>query len=91
MPDEEAASLDKDPPKPAFVDAVYAVNAKGLYFTSKLAQHYFGLKGQEQPQLGSKALIMFSSLGAYFEFNNAEYVSSKYVSSFIRRYYFPSV
>ena len=78
MPDEQLASLEKDPPEPPLADAVYNVNAKGAYFTSKLAQHYFGL-GERLP-IPNRSLILMSSLGGYFEFNNAEYCSSKWVS-----------
>ena len=78
MPNEEPASLEKDPPKPPMVEAVYDVNAKGVYFTSKLAQHYFGLANGAQQQF-KKVLIMISSLAGYFEFNDAEYCSSKWV------------
>ncbi len=81
MPDEEAASLEKDPSQPPLVDAVYDVNAKGVYFTTKLAQHYFGLVGHEQTQLRNRALILISSLASYLEVNNVEYCSSKWVSS----------
>ena len=86
MPDEEAASLEHDPPKPSTADAVYDVNAKGVYFTSKLAQHYFGLMNeaqQQQQQRYKKVLILIGSLASYLEPNNADYVSSKWVRLFL--------
>ena len=84
MPNEEAASLEKDPPKPPMVDANYDVNAKGVYLTSKLAQHYFGLKSRAQ-QEHRKVLILISSLCGYLEINNAEYCSTKWaVRGFFR-------
>ena len=80
--DEEAPSLEKDPPKPPMVDAVYNVNAKGVYLTCKLAQHYFRLANEgEQPQPYKKVLIMVSSLAGYFEINAVEYTSTKWVRS----------
>ena len=81
MPHEEPAWLEGDPPRPRLVDAVYNVNAKGVYYTSKIAQHYFGLvpDGQEQEKVHPrKTLILIGSLGGYLEFNNAEYCSSKW-------------
>ena len=80
MPKEEAATLVKDPREPRFTSAVFNVNVKGVYFTSKLSQHYFGLKTSDQQQERyKKVLIMISSLAGYFEIDSPEYVASKWV------------
>lgn len=77
VPDEEGASLEKDPPRPPMAEANYNVNAKGVYYTSKLAQHYFGLKSEAQ-QHYKKVLIMIGSLASYLELNAVEYCSTKW-------------
>ena len=38
---EEAPSLNKDPPVPRAAGPTFAVNAEGAYYTSKLAQLLF--------------------------------------------------
>ena len=77
LPNEEAVSLEKDPPKPPMIDAIYNVNSKGVYLTSKLAQLYFGLKSETGRDY-KKILILISSLAGYLELNAAEYTSTKW-------------
>ncbi|KAK4690317.1 hypothetical protein P7C71_g6446, partial [Lecanoromycetidae sp. Uapishka_2] len=50
LPNEEPASLDHDPPPPPTAGPVFDVNIKGVYYTSKLAQHYFSLNPSESPE-----------------------------------------
>ena len=63
-PGECPPSLEEDPPVP--VTNGLEVNLKGLYYTAKLAQHYFGLPSNSQ-QSYDKTLILISSLLAYWE------------------------
>lgn len=78
---EEPPSLDKDPPPPRSADLNIDVNAKGVYYTSKLAQHYFALPPSSQigstPEL-RKCLVVISSLAGYLELNSADYTASKW-------------
>ena len=80
LPNEEPASLNKDPPQPPTAGAVFDVNVKGVYYTAKLAQHYFGLKSTSGDQLeGRKSFIVMGSLAGYMEFPQvADYPTSKW-------------
>ena len=77
-PNDEPASLDKDPPEPTF-DAIN-VNLTGLFYTTKLASYYFQLKGSDEKRPhGGKSIILISSLAAYIELPwSADYQASKY-------------
>ncbi|KAL9630779.1 MAG: hypothetical protein Q9164_006246 [Protoblastenia rupestris] len=69
LPYEEPASLDNDPTEPPTTGPVIDVNIKGVYYTCKLAQHYFGLKGTHNASpTPRKSLIVMGSLAGYFEF-----------------------
>ncbi|KAL2036454.1 hypothetical protein N7G274_010821 [Stereocaulon virgatum] len=77
----EPPSLDKDPPEPARSVSAFDVNAKGVYFTSALATHYFALpSGGSKPPSPSytKLLVVISSLAGYLELNNVDYTASKW-------------
>lgn len=77
----EPPSLDKDPPEPARSVSAFDVNAKGVYFTSTLANHYFALpSGCSKPPSPSysKLLVVISSLAGYLELNNVDYTASKW-------------
>ena len=78
---EEPPSLDTDPPPPESADLSIDVNAKGVYYTSKLAQHYFALRPSSEigatPEL-RKCLVVMSSLAGYLELNEAAYTTSKW-------------
>ena len=63
LPNEEPASLDKDPPLPS-VDPIN-INLIGLSYTAKLAQHYFGLPTSTSQT--PKSLILICSTGGYME------------------------
>lgn len=79
--EEEPPSLDKDPPQPPRAAPIFDVNAKGVLFTSKLAQHYFGLprtNGDGESDNFRKSLILISSLAGYLELNFADYTASKW-------------
>lgn len=79
--DEEAPSLEKDPPLPRSADLSIDVNTKGVYYTTKLAQHYFGLHPSSHTKAARKfrkCLIVMSSLAGYLELNSAEYTASKW-------------
>ena len=68
-PTNEAPSLNKDPQEPLIVDRVMDVNFLGVYFTCRLAEHYFSL--QSSPPAGSSdlvSLIVFGSLASYTDF-----------------------
>ena len=77
---EEPASLDKDPPLPQSADLSIGVNAKGVYYTCKLAQHYFALPSSTQIKATPfrKCLVVISSLAGYLEINAADYTASKW-------------
>ena len=79
--DEEPPSLERDPPLPPSVDLSLDVNAKGVFYTSKLAQHYFALPFSSQikatPEF-RKCLVVISSLAGYLELNAADYTASKW-------------
>ena len=81
VPDEEPPSLERDPPLPPGVDLTIDVNAKGVYYTSKLAQHYFALpvssQAKSMPEV-RKCLVVISSLAGYLELSNAAYTASKW-------------
>ena len=80
-PEEEPPSLDKDPPLPPSACLNFDVNAKGVYFTSKLAQHYFALLPLSQTRAMPefrKCLVVISSLAGYLELNAADYTASKW-------------
>lgn len=79
--DEEPPSLDKDPPEPTRSVSVFDVNAKGVYFTSKLAHYYFALPSTRTEPSNpsySKSLVVISSLAGYLELNNVDYTASKW-------------
>ena len=78
---EKPPSLDEDPPLPPLAGPTIDVNAKGVFFTSKLAQHYFALPALSQdgnPTSLRKCLILISSLAGYLELNAADYTASKW-------------
>lgn len=77
-PNDEPASLDKDPPEPSF-DAI-DINLTGVFYTTKLALHYFQLKGSdESANQDKKQIILISSLAGYIEMPwIADYQASKY-------------
>lgn len=77
---EEAPSLDKDPPEPKLAGPTFDVNAKGVYYTTKLAQHYFALKPKSPDSLPAirKSVILISSLAGYLEINCGDYTSTKW-------------
>ena len=79
--DEEPPSLNKDPPEPLRSGLAFDVNAKGVYFTSRLAQHYFALSSTH-PETSNptyrKSLVVISSMAGYLELNNADYTASKW-------------
>ncbi len=80
-PDEEAPSLEKDPPLPRSSALAFDVNAKGVYYTVKLAQNYFGLPPTSQTHANPefrKCLVVISSLAGYLELNLADYTASKW-------------
>ena len=80
-PDEEPPSLGKDPPLPRTADATFNVNAKGVYYTSKLAQHYFALPPSPRTKATPtyrKCLVVISSLAGYLEVNQADYTACKW-------------
>ena len=88
-PNEDPPSLEKDPPLPDSADLNFDVNAKGVYYTSKLAQHYFALPlpssssspqttTQSSPPPFRKCLLLIASLAAYLEINGADYTASKW-------------
>ena len=79
--DEEPPSLEKDPPQPRSVGLNLDVNAKGVYYTSKLAQHYFALPPSSETKAAPdfrKALVVISSLAGYLELDNVDYTASKW-------------
>ena len=79
--DEEPPSWDKDPPLPPSADLNIDVNAKGVYYTSKLAQHYFGIPSSSPTNSAlkfRKCLVMISSLAGYLELEAADYTASKW-------------
>ena len=74
-------SLDIDPPEPKGSTLAFDVNAKGVYYTTRLARHYFGLnlaKGAPEQATFKKALILLSSLSGYLEVNNVDYGGAKW-------------
>ena len=93
-PTEDPPSLEKDPPLPQSADLNFDVNAKGVYYTSKLAQHYFALpppssspssvsspsssSSSSSPPPFRKCLLLIASLAAYLELNAADYTASKW-------------
>lgn len=80
-PNEEPPSLDKDLPEPRLAALTLDVNSKGVYYTSKLAQHYFALPSstlKTADKSSRKSLILISSLAGYLELNAADYTASKW-------------
>lgn len=78
--DEEPPSLEKDPPFPRAASQVFDVNAKGVYYTSKLAQHYFALPPSSPTNTAPefrKCLVVISSLAGYLEIS-ADYTATKW-------------
>ncbi|KAK4693766.1 hypothetical protein P7C71_g3692, partial [Lecanoromycetidae sp. Uapishka_2] len=78
---DEAPSLEKDPPLPLRSAANFDVNAKGAYYTSKLAQHYFALpylSPSSKDRRFRKCLVVISSLAGYLELNDVDYTASKW-------------
>ena len=79
--DLESPSLEKDPPLPLASDLVFDVNAKGVYYTCKLAQYYFSLpvaSEDVEPLPYRKSLVVISSLAGYLELINTDYTASKW-------------
>ena len=83
--DEEPPSLEKDPPPPRLSVMTLDVNAKGVFYTSKLAQHYFALPPSSQPlpqanatKEPRKCLVVVSSLAGYLELGAADYTAAKW-------------
>ena len=83
--DEEPPSLKKDPPHPRLPGLTLDVNAKGVFYTSKLAQHYFGLPPSSQPSPRTnlteeprKCLVVLSSLASYLELRAVDYTAAKW-------------
>ena len=83
--DEEPPSLEKDPPPPRLSGLTLDVNAKGVFYTAKLAQHYFGLppSSQHSSQTNAtteprKCLVLLSSLAGYLELRAADYTAAKW-------------
>lgn len=76
---EEPASLEHDPPAPKAAGPMFDVNAKGLYYTSKLAKHYFALRSTSgSPSSYKKCLVLISSLAGYLEIVASDYTASKW-------------
>ncbi|KAG7009329.1 5'-hydroxyaverantin dehydrogenase [Physcia stellaris] len=76
---EEPASLKYDPPTPKAAGPTLDVNAEGVYYTSKLAQHYFALLStSEDPASYKKCLVLISSLAGYLEGVASDYTASKW-------------
>ena len=74
-------SLSNDPPQPSPAGPTFDVNAKGVYFTSKLAQHYFSVSNVSREASEApfrKSLILISSLAGYLEINAADYTATKW-------------
>ncbi len=64
--DDEPFSLDRDPPEPSV--EVIDVNLTGVFYTTRLALHYFQHKGSSVGELeGKKSIILISSLAGYIE------------------------
>jgi len=81
-PEDEPLMLDKDVPEPLLAGPTFDVNIKRVYFTSKLAQHYFTLLSTSSDTADwtmAKPLIIISSLTGYPELNAADYTASKWV------------
>ena len=79
--DEEPPSLEKDHPLPRSACLNIDVNAKGVYYTSKLAQHYFALRPSLQTKATPsvrKCLVVIRSLAGYLELNDSDYTASKW-------------
>ena len=79
IPTGDPPSLDNDPQEPPVVGPLMNVNFKGVYFTSRLAMHYFSLGTPSGPVSGNQeSLIIFGSLASYIDFPPmADYLASK--------------
>ena len=79
LPNSEPATIDLDPQEPPTVGRVMDVNFKGVYFTSRLAMHYFFPKSSSDRVPGDqKSLVVFGSLASYVDFPPiADYLASK--------------
>lgn len=76
---EETPSLNRDPPVPKAASPTFAVNAEGVYYTSKLAQHYFALPStSENIARYKKCLILIGSMAGYLEIVASDYTASKW-------------
>ncbi len=77
-PNDEPPSLDRDPPEPSV--KTMDVNLAGVFYTTKLALHYFQLKGpSESTDQGRKNIILISSLAGYVELPYlGDYQASKF-------------
>ena len=78
---EEPPSLEQDPPQPPSAHLSLDVNAKGVYYTSKLAQHYFALPSLSHPKATTKfrkCLVVICSLAGYLEIGDVDYTTSKW-------------
>ena len=79
--DMESPSLEKDPPLPSASSLAFDVNAKGVYYTCKLAQYYFLLPVPPENSRSSsyhKSLVVISSIAGYLEINATDYTASKW-------------
>lgn len=79
-PKDESPTLDCDPPESRLAGPTFNVNIRGVYFTAKLAQHYFALPSKSLTTKDSlrKSLVVISSLAGYLELNAADYTASKW-------------
>ncbi len=79
LPNSEPATFDQDPQEPPTVGRVMDVNFKGVYFTSRLAMHYFFPKSSTDGVFRDQnSLIVFGSLASYVEFPPiTDYLASK--------------
>ncbi|KAI9839209.1 MAG: hypothetical protein M1819_003202 [Sarea resinae] len=70
-------SLEVDPERPPI--NTIEVDLIGVYYTAKLALHYFGLPPSENAPKGKKQIVFISSLGGYLELSGlADYMASKF-------------
>lgn len=80
-PEDKAPTLHDDPPEPRHVGPTLDVNIKGVYFTSKLAQHYFAIPPASSDTIKKapkKSLVVISSLAGYLQLNATDYTASKW-------------
>ena len=78
---DETPPLDKDPAPPAHFAANCDINAKGVYYTTKLAQHCFAIlrSSANQPdQYYRRSPVLISSLAGCLDFDGVDYTASKW-------------